>query len=206
MTTREEISRWFDLGAERGSKYMLVMCDTFDHEDYPNYAASDEECLATYKAPGEMQRVMEVYNLTEPKEPQLNERRCKRLPAVTGAQPAPAAPNGAMTDENAGQMIADMLMECAKRLGNFPLADVDRRAWRHLLVYAPAAQPADSAMAVNAKRYEFLRDRLLAADFDWNESGQCVLVFKWPENVAVSADCDDNIDRALAAFDALENK
>lgn len=50
---------------------------------------------------------------------------------------APAAAPLPLTDENAGQRIADMLMECAERLGNFPDADVDVRAWRHLLTYAP---------------------------------------------------------------------
>lgn len=46
--------------------------------------------------------------------------------------------SGPMTEENAGQRIAEMLMECAERLGNFPQAKVDPRAWQHLLVYAPA--------------------------------------------------------------------
>jgi len=49
----------------------------------------------------------------------------------------PSSNGGPMTDENCGQRISDMLMECAERLGNFPRAKVDPRAWGHLLVYAP---------------------------------------------------------------------
>lgn len=53
----------------------------------------------------------------------------------------PAAPVeswvGQITEENCGQRITDMLMQCAERLGNFPRALVDERAWRHLLTYAP---------------------------------------------------------------------
>lgn len=49
----------------------------------------------------------------------------------------------------------------------------------------------------DAARYHFLSDRLLAADFDWQ--GECVLVFQWPSMVPVGADCDKNIDAAIAA-------
>jgi hypothetical protein len=50
----------------------------------------------------------------------------------------------------------------------------------------------------DAARYRFLRDRLLAADFDWNESGECVLVFRWPSTARVSADCDATVDEAMS--------
>lgn len=79
MTTKAEISGWFDQGAMQGKQYMLVICDTFDHDDYPVYADA-AECLARYKNPGEMQRVMEVYSLTSDKAAQLNETRAMHLP------------------------------------------------------------------------------------------------------------------------------
>ena len=50
----------------------------------------------------------------------------------------------------------------------------------------------------NSERYEWLAPRLLAADFDWNESGECVLIFSWPATVGVGGNCDQNIDAALA--------
>lgn len=42
-----------------------------------------------------------------------------------------------MNEDNAGQIITDMLMECVERLGNFPRAQIDPRAWQHLLTYMP---------------------------------------------------------------------
>ena len=80
MTTKQEISSWFDRGVAQGARHMLVICDSFDHEDYPVFTETDEECFARYKSPGEMQRVMEVYDLTAPKAEQMNERRALRLP------------------------------------------------------------------------------------------------------------------------------
>jgi hypothetical protein len=45
--------------------------------------------------------------------------------------------NVSLTEENCGAVLSDMLMECAERLGNFPEAQVDERAWKHILMYAP---------------------------------------------------------------------
>lgn len=61
-------------------RYMLVVCDTFDYDDYPVFTDSDAECLARYRNPGNMQRVMEVYDLHASKAEQMNERRVMRLP------------------------------------------------------------------------------------------------------------------------------
>jgi len=33
-TSREQISKWFDRAKEHGATHMLVVCDTFDWEDY----------------------------------------------------------------------------------------------------------------------------------------------------------------------------
>lgn len=80
--TREDISGWFDDGLKQGARHMIVVCDTFDHDDYPVFTLSDEECVSKYKAPGDMQRVMEVYDLRADKGEQMNERRAMRLPVV----------------------------------------------------------------------------------------------------------------------------
>lgn len=78
--TRNKISSWFDEGVAQKSNYMLVICDTFDYEDYPVFANTDFDCLFQYKNPGEMQRVMEVYDLHADKVEQLNAHRVMRLP------------------------------------------------------------------------------------------------------------------------------
>lgn len=51
--------------------------------------------------------------------------------------------------------------------------------------------------SLDAARYRWLAPRLIAADFDWNETGKCVLVFEWPANVAIGGNCDQNIDAAM---------
>ena len=55
------------------------------------------------------------------------------------------------------------------------------------------------ALRIDTERYRYLRDRLVAADFDWNETGDCVLIFDWPKNVPVGGNCDMNIDAAVAS-------
>jgi hypothetical protein len=84
--TLDEISKWFDRGVEQKAKHMLVICDTFDYEDYPVFTNTDYDCLARYKAPGEMQRVVEVYDLTADKAAQMIERRSIRLPALANVK------------------------------------------------------------------------------------------------------------------------
>lgn len=80
MTTQKDIKRWFDEGIRRGAKWMLVLCDTFDYEDYPVYTTTATDTLSRYNNPGKMQRVMEVYDLSLDAEPQLCERRSLNLP------------------------------------------------------------------------------------------------------------------------------
>jgi len=82
MTSKTEIQGWFDRGVREGKKYMIVVCDTFDREDYPSYASDDEECrekLRHYRT-AEMQRVMEVYNLTRDRDAQMAQHRANNGP------------------------------------------------------------------------------------------------------------------------------
>ena len=74
MTTREDIRGWLTQGKEQGSTHVIVMCDTFDHEDYPVFVEPGED--ARDKAPkGNMQRIMECYSLSLPFDEQLDEHR-----------------------------------------------------------------------------------------------------------------------------------
>jgi hypothetical protein len=76
-TTREDIRAWFKEGKKKKATHMIVVCDTFDYEDYPVYVQKNEdvrEVEAKYNGKG-MQRVMEVYNLSKNFETQLNEER-----------------------------------------------------------------------------------------------------------------------------------
>lgn len=76
-TTQDDIVRWFTEGKRQKATHMIVVCDTFDHEDYPVYVGPKENVrtvVSAYNGPN-MQRVMEVYNLSKPMRPQLNETR-----------------------------------------------------------------------------------------------------------------------------------
>ncbi len=84
--TRQEISTWFDRGVERGATHMIIVCDTYDHDDYPVFAFGDAEALANHEQHNgkNMQRVMEVYDLRADKDEQMQEHRAMRLPAARG--------------------------------------------------------------------------------------------------------------------------
>jgi len=80
MTTQSEIRGWLERGKEQGASHMLVVCDTFDWDDYPVYRANaDPEKLrkevASYPVVNSMQKVMEVYRLDQDWDAQLKQHR-----------------------------------------------------------------------------------------------------------------------------------
>ena len=76
-TTRDEIRGWFERGVEQGATHMIVVCDTFDHTDYPVFVKPGEDVHDLQKAYDgiNMQRIMEVYKLTDDMAAQLNQAR-----------------------------------------------------------------------------------------------------------------------------------
>lgn len=77
-TSQADIHEWLKEAKQKGCSHMIVVCDTFDHEDYPVFVMPNESVkdkLETYKPASNMQRVMEVYSLSLPIEPQLAEHR-----------------------------------------------------------------------------------------------------------------------------------
>jgi hypothetical protein len=73
--SRQDISRWFDEGVSKGATHMLVVCDTFDWEDYPVFAKGDVDIKIEHYRQASMQKIMEVYNLSMSKQEQMAERR-----------------------------------------------------------------------------------------------------------------------------------
>ena len=75
--TRQDIERWFDRGIAAGATHMIIVCDTFDHSDYPVYVEPGEDAreVASQYHGQNMQRVMEVYSLSISKAAQMAERR-----------------------------------------------------------------------------------------------------------------------------------
>ncbi len=79
--TYEDISVWFNVGKSKGARHMVIMCDTFSYDDYPVYTETDEECLRVCGKSGtNMQRVMEVYDLSMEKKEQMDQHRVMNIP------------------------------------------------------------------------------------------------------------------------------
>jgi hypothetical protein len=78
-TTVEDLKEWYAQAKKEKATYMIVVCDTFDHEDYPVYVKKGEdihERVANYNGPN-MQRIMEVYCMKKPFDKQkMNGRLC----------------------------------------------------------------------------------------------------------------------------------
>lgn len=73
-TTKFTIKEWIDEGIKKGATHVVIMCDTWDYEDYPVYImpGEDPRDKATYE---NMQRPMECYDLRMDIDAQLNESR-----------------------------------------------------------------------------------------------------------------------------------
>ena len=80
-TTKGTIQLWLNRGKSEGYDYMIVVCDTYDFEDYPVYA-SEENFASEYDRmlKSSMQKIMEVYNLHEDFKGQLAEYRAFHHP------------------------------------------------------------------------------------------------------------------------------
>ncbi len=74
MTTITEIREWLERGrVMKDISHMLVVCDTFDWEDYPVYVSREENIREKYSDYNgkNMQRVMEVYSYNRSIDDQL---------------------------------------------------------------------------------------------------------------------------------------
>lgn len=82
----KDIAGWFQDGLDEGAAYMIVVCDGFDHEDYPHYVSVSEAhdfwTHFNYYDGKNMQRIMEVYDLRKPWSKQ-SQGRAWNVPAVT---------------------------------------------------------------------------------------------------------------------------
>jgi hypothetical protein len=75
--TRKDIDRWFEAGLLSNATHMIVVCDTYDYDNYPVYVQKGEDVVekANEYRKKSMQLIEEVYNLSMNKEGQLNEGR-----------------------------------------------------------------------------------------------------------------------------------
>ena len=91
--TVKDIRRWYEEGKDKGAKFVVIRCDTYDWSDYPVFCTSDTELRKTIgKATGPGQRiddgstikVMEVYDLGVDLDEQLAEYRAWHIPDAAG--------------------------------------------------------------------------------------------------------------------------
>ncbi len=73
-TTRDEIREWLQRGKEQGATHMIVVCDTYDHEDFPVYVLPGQDARELYKKHNnseQLTRVMEIYSYARSLDEQL---------------------------------------------------------------------------------------------------------------------------------------
>lgn len=75
-TSKQTISKWFKEGIGNAS-HMIVVTDGFDLSDYPVYVKKEEDVreIAKKYDGKDMQKIMEVYNLSLPLKEQLDAKR-----------------------------------------------------------------------------------------------------------------------------------
>jgi hypothetical protein len=76
-TTKADIREWLERGREKGATHVIVVCDTFDWDDYPVFVQPDQDAreVATSYDRRNMQKLMEVYRLDMDWDAQLNASR-----------------------------------------------------------------------------------------------------------------------------------
>ncbi len=80
-TSRDEIREWLARAQKANATHMIVVCDTYDHEDYPIDVMPGQDVRQIYNQYNgpDMQRVMEIYNLSMDLEAQLLETRARNF-------------------------------------------------------------------------------------------------------------------------------
>ena len=67
----EDLKRMYEFGKKSDKEFMIVVCDTFDYDDYPIYTGvNDFQDLYKEYDGKNMQKIMEVYDLSIPFEKQ----------------------------------------------------------------------------------------------------------------------------------------
>lgn len=80
--TRQEIEEWLAEGQRQGATHVIVVCDTFDHDNFPVYVKPGENAREVAENRGYprendgMERVDEVYNLGGDLKEQLSRPCC----------------------------------------------------------------------------------------------------------------------------------
>ncbi len=77
-TTQDDIREWFKRGKKKKATHLIVVCDTYDHSDYPVFVTKEQDVRTEFNNRNgvNMAKVMEVYNLSKDMEEQVRRHRC----------------------------------------------------------------------------------------------------------------------------------
>ena len=80
-TTKEDIKEWLETATAQKASHLIVVCDTFSYEDYPIYARDKNDCIQQVDDHNgkNMQKVMEVYNMSMDLKKQIAEHRAMNI-------------------------------------------------------------------------------------------------------------------------------
>lgn len=89
--SRSDISGWYDQAVAEEATHMIVVTDTYDYDDYPIFVPSGENVRAKvdHYNSQPMQSVIEVYDLSLPKDEQMAEDRAMHIPPPGEDDPIP---------------------------------------------------------------------------------------------------------------------
>jgi len=74
--SRSDIRSWLERAQEEGATHVVIRSDDFSHEYYPVTCFSEASAREQAARTGNMQRTIEVYNLSEDWDEQLDTPRC----------------------------------------------------------------------------------------------------------------------------------
>lgn len=76
-TSKKTIHEWIERGKKENATHLIIVCDTYDFDDYPVFVQNGEDPreIESKYSNKNMQRVMEVYNLNKDIDTQLNSHR-----------------------------------------------------------------------------------------------------------------------------------
>lgn len=78
------LAGWWEEGKAINAAFMIVVCDTFDHDDYPVFTDKDDFWKKYDQHDGKnMQRIMEVYDFSKPWSSQTSGRVFNTPPRAT---------------------------------------------------------------------------------------------------------------------------
>jgi len=110
-TSVADLRGWFNQGLQQNATHMIIMCDTFDYEDYPVYVSRGEN-PRDVQTPS-MGRIMECYSMALPFEQQAAEYRASHWEMPEDSTPA-------------ADIQADVTDEAESELSDFELDVITR--------------------------------------------------------------------------------